>query len=292
MAKLVFGCGYVGMRVARAWCAGGETVYAVTRTADRAAELQSQGIRTIVADILGSRELAVALQSITDPLSTILFAVGNDRVSGLSIEEVYPTAMASVLAALPVAPARFIYISSTGVYGDSDGDWVDEDSVCRPRRAGGVASLTAEARLLAHPIGQAAGVVLRLAGVYGPGRIPRRAAMLAGEPIPAPSDGYLNLIHVDDIVQAVLAAEQHARAPRRYCIADGHPGQRRDYYTELARLLGAPAPRFVEPPPDSPAAARASADKRISNRRMLDELHVKLCYPSFREGLAAIVKEE
>ncbi|HUY91545.1 MAG TPA: hypothetical protein VMV10_22585, partial [Pirellulales bacterium] len=68
-----------------------------------------------------------------------------------------------------------------------------------------------------------------------------------------------------------------------------HPVRRGDYYAELARLLHAPPPRFAAPPPGDPRAARAAADKRISNASMLAELRISLCYPSFREGLAAIV---
>ncbi|HXE55007.1 MAG TPA: hypothetical protein VN541_18440, partial [Tepidisphaeraceae bacterium] len=70
---------------------------------------------------------------------------------------------------------------------------------------------------------------------------------------------------------------------------DSHPAPRGEYYAELARLLGAPAPRFVEPPPGDPRAARAAADKRICNARMLAELRIALAFPSYREGLAAIV---
>jgi len=69
----------------------------------------------------------------------------------------------------------------------------------------------------------------------------------------------------------------------------GSPVVRGDYYSEVARLLGAPAPRFVEPPPDSPAAARASADRRVRNDKLRQMLGVRLAYPTYREGLAAIL---
>jgi nucleoside-diphosphate-sugar epimerase len=132
-------------------------------------------------------------------------------------------------------------------------------------------------------------VVLRLAGLYGPGRIPRLADLAEGRPIDAPAEGWLNLIHVDDAAQIVLLAEQRAGTPRTYVVADGHPVQRRDYYAELARLVNAPPPQFVSPPADSPAAQRAASDKRIDPRRMFAELAPVLRYPDFRAGLAAIV---
>jgi nucleoside-diphosphate-sugar epimerase len=99
----------------------------------------------------------------------------------------------------------------------------------------------------------------------------------------------LNLIHVDDAARIVLLAEAKAQPPRLYVVSDGQPVIRGDYYRVLARLLGALPPRFVEPPDDSPAAARAASDKRINPRRMFSELNPALLYPSYREGLASVV---
>ncbi|HEV3025499.1 MAG TPA: SDR family oxidoreductase [Pirellulales bacterium] len=287
MVRLVVGCGYLGSRVARRWHNAGDEVFVVTRSAGRAAALAAEGYRPLVADVTESETLGG--WPVAD---TVLYAVGFDRQASMSIEQVYVEGLRHVLAVLPVPKGRFIYISSTGVYGGNDGAWVDETTPCRPTRSGGRASLDAEQVLLAHPLANRA-VILRLAGVYGPGRIPRLAALLAGEPITAPRNGYMNLIHVDDAVEAVLAARHQPIAlPRTYLVADGKPVRRHEYYAELARLAGGPAPHFVEPPADSPAAQRASADKRIDNARMLAELAISLRYPSFRDGLAAIVEGE
>ena len=152
-----------------------------------------------------------------------------------------------MLAALPSDTGKFIYISSTGVYGQSGGEWVDEDSACEPLREGGRACLDAEQILLAHPLGQRA-VILRLAGLYGPGRIPLADSIRRNQPIEAPAQGWLNLIHVDDAARVVLAAEERAPPPRTYVVSDGTPVERREYFAELARLLGAAPPRFVAPP--------------------------------------------
>jgi nucleoside-diphosphate-sugar epimerase len=135
-------------------------------------------------------------------------------------------------------------------------------------------------------------IVLRLAGIYGPGRIPRRRELQAGRPLDAPAEGLVNLIHVEDAVAAVLAVEQRGRAPALYCLSDGQPVERRAYYGELARLLDAPNPRFVPPPPESAAAERAAASKRIRPDRFLADLRFEFTYPSYREGLAAILREE
>jgi nucleoside-diphosphate-sugar epimerase len=119
--------------------------------------------------------------------------------------------------------------------------------------------------------------VLRFAGIYGPGRVIRRAAIENGGPIATDPDGWLNLIHVEDGAAAVIAAAERGRPGQTYNVADDRPITRREFYTELAALLGAPAPRFV------PAVERT--DRRISNRRMRDELVVELQFLDFRIGL-------
>jgi nucleoside-diphosphate-sugar epimerase len=284
VTKLIFGCGYLGIRVARRWLAAGETVYALTRSAERAAALAREGIRPLVGDVTRPETLPNLPAA-----DTVLFAIGHDAESGRSIRDTYVGGLKNVLAALSPAIGRFIYVSSTGVYGDHGGGWVDEQTECRPTRAAGRACLEAEQTLLAHPLADRA-IILRLAGLYGPGRIPRQADLIAGEPIDAPQAGYLNLIHVDDAASAVLAAEMaYLALPRCYLVSDGNPVVRGEYYHELARLLGAPAVRFREPGSTGAATARAAADKRIANSRMLAELGVRLGYPSYREGLSAIV---
>ena len=286
MSKLIFGCGYLGRRVAQRWQAAGHEVHVVTRSMQHAREFSQAGLRSIVGDV--TRPATLVNLPTAD---TVLFAVGYDRTAGVSIDEVYVNGFAAALDALPLSTGRVIYISSTGVYGSGDGEWVDEDSPCEPQRAGGRACLAAEQRLWAHTLGQR-GIVLRLAGIYGPGRIPRRDDLLAGRPIAAPSAGYLNLIHVDDAAGVVLAAEERAQPPRTYLVSDGQPAVRGEYYQELARLLHAPKPQFAAPQPDSPAAQCAASDKRISNKRLMQELGVRLEYPSYREGLSAIVAAE
>ncbi len=286
MSKLIIGCGYLGQRVARRWRDAGHDVFVVTRSEARSRELADEGYCSIVADVLRPETLADL--PVAD---SVLFAVGYDRRSNASIHETYAGGLAHVLDALPAETGRLIYISSTGVYGQTEGEIVDERSATEPSREGGRASLAAEQTLWAHPLGQR-GVVLRLAGIYGPGRIPLVAKICAGEPIPAPERGWLNLIHVDDACSVVLAAAERAEPPQTYLVSDGHAIERRAYYQELARLVGVPPPVFATPAPDSSSAARATSNKRVSNERMQAELNVALAYPTYREGLSAILAAE
>jgi nucleoside-diphosphate-sugar epimerase len=105
----------------------------------------------------------------------------------------------------------------------------------------------------------------------------------------------LNLIHVNDAATAVIAADRMKEiddGPRVYCVSDGHPVKRGDFYREVARQIGAPPPTFVSPEPGSSRAVRAESNRRVRNTRMLNELGVKLKYDNYRVGLAAILETQ
>ncbi len=255
-------------------------MYATTRSEQRAADLSLQGIHPIQVDILDPASLGKLPRA-----DVILFAVGFDRCGPSTIRQVYVDGLSSVLEAASDTVKRFIYISTTGVYAQSDGEWVDEDSPCQPTSDGAQAHLEAERRLRQHALGERA-VILRLAGIYGPGRVPRDPAVIAANANHAPG-GYLNLIHVDDAVQTVVAAAHCDRVPRTYVVADGHPVLREDYYRCLAGLQ-TPAQGVNHSPnlrERSPKKTRGRSNKRVNNRRMLRELGVSLRFPDFRDGL-------
>ncbi|MEZ6111506.1 MAG: NAD-dependent epimerase/dehydratase family protein [Pirellulaceae bacterium] len=293
MRRLILGCGYLGRRVANRWLDAGDDVWAVTRSAERAESLRQAGMRPVVWDVTNEsvEELPHA--------DTVLFAVGYDRSANHPIHSVYVDGLARTLDRLPANTGRLIYISSTGVYSQNDGQWVDEDSPAEPNRDGGRACLAAEQLLTGHPLGQRA-IILRLAGIYGPDRIPRRADLLAGKPIAATPDSYLNLIQVEDaadIVVTVAAAD--LSLPKLYTVSDGNPALRADYYAELSRLLDAPPPTFQfadavpaasAPETKSPNSRRSTGDKRISNQRLTQELPIRFHYPTYRHGLADAVE--
>ena len=281
MKRLIFGCGYLGRRVADIWCGAGDTVHVVTRSQTHGSVFEKAGFFPIVADILRPESL-----SDLPAVDTVLFAVGYDRTSQASIHQVYVDGLRNVLDVLPDHPFEILYISSTGVYAEKEGGWVDEDSPTHASRDATQACLDAERLLQTHPRNLNF-KILRCAGIYGPDRLPRRDALLAGNPLPLPASGYLNLIHVDDASQAVDAAAVQG-ATGIYSIADGSPTLRGDYLNELARLLNAPPPKFAVAMENT--AGRGATSKRVRNDRMRNELGVRLRYPSYREGLAAIIK--
>jgi nucleoside-diphosphate-sugar epimerase len=300
--RILIGCGYLGSRVLQRWRGAGEYTAVTTRQDNPTSAMVGPRTWTGQADVTKPETLYWLAHTPSlggTPPESLLYAVGYDRSGGADIHAVYAGGLRNVLAALPPSVTRAIYVSTTGVYGSADGDWVDELTPPDPQREGGRASLAAEQVLAAHPLGRHS-AILRMAGLYGPGRVPHLDKLRAGEPIPAPSDGWLNLIHVDDAACIVVAADSWLASlndeelaaqsgPHIFCVSDGHPVARADYYSEVARVLGAPQPAFVAPSPDLPAAARANASRRVNNSKMLETFGVALNFPSYREGLASIL---
>jgi nucleoside-diphosphate-sugar epimerase len=264
MTHLIIGCGYLGQIVARRWLADGHQVAALTRA--RADQLRTLGIEPVMGDVTDP--------SLSLPASdTVLYAVGLDRSSGQSMRDVYVGGLANVLNALPAA-RRFVYVSSTSVYGQNDGSWVSETASTDPVEESGKIVRDCE-RLLYEQRPDA--IVMRFAGIYGPGRVIRRASIERGEPITTDPDGWLNLIHVEDGAQAVRAAADRGEAGTTYNVSDGRPATRCEFYTEMATLLGAPPPRFT------PTIERTN--RRIDNSRLRAELAIQPQFPDYRAGL-------
>lgn len=262
-------------------------MYALTR--GRADDLRANGIEPIVGDVLNPESLKALPHT-----ESVLYAVGLDRSAGRSMREVYVEGLGNVLGALGRLPrlggerdtnplpsesrqttSRFLYISSTSVYGQTDGDWVDESSPTEPLEESGRVVLEAERTLRQF---RPDAVILRFAGIYGPGRVLRRASLLKGEPVPGDGERFVNLIHVEDGVRAVLAAEANAEPGETYLIADDAPPTRRDLFTRTAELIGAPVPMFD-------GRNGVEANRRIRNTKAKQRLVFQPLYPSIAEGL-------
>ncbi|MBY0527139.1 MAG: SDR family oxidoreductase [Gemmataceae bacterium] len=284
MDKLIVGCGYLGRRVAKLWLEQGHRVFGTTRSERRAEELRQLGLEPIVCEVLKPETLKGL-----PPADTVLYCVGFDRSAGRSMYEVYVDGLRNFIGVHWVEegpPGQFIYVGSTSVYGQHQGEEVDEFAGISPDEEAGRVVVEVE-RLLRDEWLEGAIRILRFAGIYGPGRLIRRAAIEAGEPLIGDPDKWLNLIHVEDGAAAIVAAETSGSRLAIYNVSDGNPVRRRDFYTRMAQLLRSPEPRFVLPEPGEPLPPHERANRRIVNRRMREELGVQLRYPSYEEGLAA-----
>lgn len=281
---LIVGCGDLGGRLAARAQAHGEPVQCLVRSPARAAALSAAGHDAYSLDLDGD---GLALPEAWNPRRIYYLAPppreGRDdpRVGRL-------------LAALPAGRSRrIVYISTTGVYGDCHGEWVDETRPVHPQADRARRRLAAEERLRAwRTRGGGELVVLRVAGIYGPGKLPlerlaRREPMVAASEAP-----WTNRIHVDDLVAVCEAAMATGRDGEVYNVSDGHPGNMRDYFDRVADLCDlprAPLVRLAE------AEGRLSVglmsylaeSRRLDNAKMLDELGVRLRYPDLERGLAA-----
>jgi nucleoside-diphosphate-sugar epimerase len=289
VTTLIIGCGYLGQRVGSLLRGRGEQVFGTVRSEARATQIASLGIQPVIADVLSPRSLRGLPAA-----ERIFYCVGFDRAAGASMRAVYVDGLMNVLDQLTRGVSRFVYASSTGVYGQSEGEWVDEETSPAPRHESGRICLEAEERLadwskrLQSP---GAVVRLRFAGLYGPARVVRRALIEQGDPIPGDPDKMLNLIHIDDAAQAVVAALTAIVPDDVYLISDDRPVTRREYYSLAAQLLGSPAPRFAPPEGGSSNEARDATSKRVANQRMKARLGLKLIYPDIATGLPAALSE-
>jgi nucleoside-diphosphate-sugar epimerase len=185
------------------------------------------------------------------------------------------------------------YLSTTGVYGDRGGEWVDEDSPLMPNTDRGHRRLDAENAWLKLFVRQGLPVhIFRLAGIYGPDRN-QLVSIREGTARRIVKPGQVfSRIHVDDIAQVLMASIVRPHPGRAYNICDDEPCPPQDVIAYAAHLLGrAPPPEIPFDAADlSPMARSFYADsKRVSNKRIKEELGCRLLYPTYREGLKALL---
>ncbi len=289
MSKLIIGCGYLGLRVASRWLQEGQQVFALTRSKEHASRFNDLGIEPILGDVTDLK----SLQQLPK-VNTLLYAVGYDRSSPHSQRTVYVDGLKNVLAAVADRCERIIFVSSTSVYGQNCGEWVDEKSSRDPVRENGKVCRDAEDFFWKMTTSQhlKEAIILRCAGLYGRGRLLRRIEMLkSGTPIPGRPDGWLNLIHIEDVVQTVLVAESKAEPPvsqLTWNVCDDQPITRKVYYDKLATCLQLPPPSFAEPPqPDLPEGT----NKRCCNKLLKSMLGRELFFSNIETGLVDATKD-
>lgn len=256
---LIAGCGYLGLRVAKSLLEQNFAVSALTRSERRADTLQTLGVNPIVAN-LGSPAADVQLP----PADYVLWSVGFESGGSTSRTAVWLDGLRWLMRSLAAAPKRFIYVSSTSVYGVSDGE-VDESVLPAPTTEGGKVCWQAE-RLLqsefANTQSSTRAIVLRLAGIYGPDRLLRRVEQLREQaPVAGSGSAWLNLIHVEDAVRLIteiIATPNSVQIPTPINVVNSETLTRAEYYGRLADLAQTPPPVF-----DEDLQRRRGGNKRV-----------------------------
>jgi len=287
--KLIFilGCGDIGRRVARLWQARGAAVHALARSDASARALEAAGITAHRGDL----DDPVSLSTLTLDGALVYYFAPPPLQGSTDPRMVNFTAHAG-------RPERVVYISTSGVYGDHGGAWVDEDTPTMPNTERAQRRLAAETVLRAWGVENKVAVsILRVGGIYGPGRWPLER-LRKGTPVLHEAEcGYTNRIHADDLAQICVIAAERGGADRIYNISDGQNGTMTQYFYAVADHFGIP-----RPPALSMAEARVQLSpamlsyllesRRMDNRRLLNELGVELRYPDLASGLAAAPRED
>jgi nucleoside-diphosphate-sugar epimerase len=282
MHVLVAGCGWLGTAVARALVARGDRVTGIRRDPGRAAALSALGIEPLALDLTAAGAAARL------PRVDAILAC---QSSGADTAEAYRAAyLGATSALLEAAGAQggppLVYTGSTGVFGQRDGSEVDEATP--PAPASATAEVLAEAERLVLGAPASRGVparLLRLSGLYGPGRSGTLDRVRRGVLALGPGDeAFMNFCHLDDAVAFVLAALTRGAPGATYHGSDAAPPRRREVVAWVAGRLG------IEPPrAPTGAAPPPGPDRRISSARSREALGVTLRYPSFRDGFERLL---
>jgi nucleoside-diphosphate-sugar epimerase len=283
MDVLIAGCGWLGMAVARTLVGRGDRVVGIRRDPSAAAELQAIGVEPLVLDLLHP-EAARRLPTAVDAVVACLAPGGRGAET---YERTYVDAVRTLLDAYSRCGRRaFVYIGSTGVFGQSDGSEVCERTPVLPASDTAQVLVRAERQVLARARSYPACVV-RLSGLYGPGRfgvIDRvregRLALGRGD------ETWMNFCHLTDAARSVIAALDRGRAGEIYHASDSTPVRRRELVRWVAERFGFDPIHATER-----SAGPASTNRRIGAAWSRERLGVALAYPSFREGLSEALSE-
>ncbi len=278
---LSFGHGYSARALTRLLLPQGWRVVGTTRSADKADALARTGVEPLIwpgADIIPALDAAthILISAAPDPDGDPVLRDFRDAISARA--------------------ARFGwvgYLSTTGVYGDNGGDWVDEESPLNPATERGKARVRAEADWASIP-----GLplhIFRLAGIYGPGRGPfEKVRQGTARRIIKPGQVF-SRIHVDDIAQVLAASIARPNPGRAYNLCDDDPAPPEDVIAYAAHLLGLPVPPaedFATAEMTPMARSFYAESKKVRNDRIKSELEVRLIHPDYKSGLSSLLAVE
>jgi nucleoside-diphosphate-sugar epimerase len=286
---LICGCGYVGTALGRLLRSEGHAVFGLRRTANHP-DLLAAGIVPLQGDISRRADLA----ALPGPFDWVVHVASSTGGGTEEYQSVYREGLRNLTRWLGHSngqPSRLVYTSSTSVYGQTDGSWVDETCPTEPASETGGILVAAEQLLRAVPPHVQASI-LRVSGIYGPGRGHLFRQFVAGK-IAAPnaSNRWLNMVHRDDVATAIHVLLRHDGAPGlTYNVTDNEPVLANDFLGWVGEQLE-PRPTVprVEPAAVRPSK-RAETHKRVSNRLLRETIGWEPVYPTFREGYAEAIR--
>jgi nucleoside-diphosphate-sugar epimerase len=295
MRVLIVGCGYVGLPLGAELVRQGHEVFGLRRSASAEEKLKAAGIQPLVGDVTKPEDLA----KLPAPFDWVVNCVSSSHGDVEDYRRVYlqgtrnliewlAPAFADASARQGLPPKKFVYTSSTGVYGLTDGSVVNETSPTEPATDTAKVLVETEKLLMAAAAERRfPAVILRVAGIYGPDRGYLLKQYLKNEArIEGKAARIMNMIHRDDLIGAIIAALKSGRPGEIYNAVDDEPVSQLTFFTWLAGTLG------KDPPPSVPedleaARKRGVTSKKVSNWKLKMELGYQFKYPNFRKGYTA-----
>jgi len=283
----IAGCGYIGERIARSHIESGGEVACLVRSPELASRLESDGFTTVVSSL--DDLTTIPALNLADK---VLFYLVPPPGGGIS-----DSRARNFIAQITETgkPARIIYMSATSVYSGIDGDIVTEESLANPDSAMGKRRLDAEMAFREYGTAQDVPIIiLRVSGIYGPGRLPLMQISQGQPLLNEDESGPSNRIHADDLATVTIAAADNGVNGDIFNVSDGHPSSMTSYFNACADALGLPrqpqvgleiARQVMSPL----MLSYVSQTRVVDNRKMLERLKVNLRYVSLAEGIAASV---
>jgi nucleoside-diphosphate-sugar epimerase len=285
MRVLIVGCGYVGLPLGKELLRQGHQVFGLRCNVAAEKELNAAGIFPLRADVTKLDEL----KKLPRDFDWVVNCAASGGGGAADYRKIYLEGNRNLVSWLAHPPLKkFIYTSSTSVYGQNDGSVVTEKDPVAPAAPASKVLVETEQLLLAAVAGrQFPAVILRAAGIYGPARGHWFQQFLRGEAhIEGDGSRILNMIHRDDLIGVIRAALEAGNPGDIFNAADNEPVSQRDFFSWLAAELNRPLP----PKAAADAEAwrrRGATNKRVSNAKLLAELQYQFQFPDFRAGHAA-----
>ncbi len=285
MRVLIIGCGYVGLSLGAELVRQGHEVYGLRRSLAAREPLATAGIQFLAADITQPASLA----GLSSSYDWVVNLVSSSKGGAGEYRDVYLNGTRNLLGWLADAPPKkFVYTSSTSVYGQTDGSLVKESSPTEPNTETAKLLLDTE-KILMDAVTERGfpATVLRVAGIYGPDRGHYLQQYLKDEArIAGKGDRILNMIHRDDVVGIMLAALKNGRPGEIYNAVDDEPVPQIHFFRWLSETLGKWMPPFASEE-ENAGRKRGLTNKKVSNRKLKMELGYQFKYPTFRQGYTA-----
>lgn len=282
MRVLIVGCGYVGLPLGAELVRQGHDVSGVRRSTAGESELTAAGIHPLAVDITQPADLA----RIPGSFDWVVNCVSSTKGGVEEYRQAYLEGTRNLIDWLSVSPPKkFVYTSSTSVYGQTDGSVVKETSATDPASETSRVLVETEKKLMSAALDRKfPAVILRVAGIYGPDRGHLFQQYLKDEvKIAGKGERIINMIHRDDLVGAIIAALKSGRPGETYNAVDDEPVTQLTFFRWLSETLGKWMPPFATEAEDA-NRKRGLTNKKVSNRRLRMELGCPFKYPNFRQG--------